>query len=472
MGRGQAFRRQLRVSLAALALAALGAGDAYGAAPVRVGTAQSLDQGPLLAGDAFAYAQASPTRFSVRVVRRGARPSVLARGRLFNLETEFTLTEEFVTLAASAQRLAFTRFFSGSAKAEGKSDSALDSGPVSGPLTRVAACDSRALTETGVETASSLVDVSGAAVAYVDCQGRVTVRDFAPGAAVPSRTIPAGANVDDLSLGGRYVAFRAERSIRVFDWVANAQAYTVPLPGADSTAFDLQPDGTLAVGRARDVAVSCPAGSLAWYSRAQPFAHQLGLAPCSAQVVIAAGRIALVTRAGSNRRALTTVTLAGARTNVASLGADGMQAGEFDLDASRASFALRNCLAGADLLRAAVPGSVPLPFVTTTCPVSIRSRETTLRQRAVRVRVVCRRGCAGRARLVRRAGTRLVGLGPAKAVKLGASRRSRRVRLPLSRAARRLLARKGTLRAQLRIAVTDRNGRERLARRTLILSAR
>ena len=36
MGRGQAFRRQLRVSLAALALAALGAGDAYGAAPVRV----------------------------------------------------------------------------------------------------------------------------------------------------------------------------------------------------------------------------------------------------------------------------------------------------------------------------------------------------------------------------------------------------------------------------------------------------
>ncbi len=267
------------------------------------------------------------------------------------------------------------------------------------------------------------------------------------------------------------MAFRVGPSILVFDWVAGALAYSVPL-GEDSAALDLQDDGTLAVARTRDVAVPCPAGTVAWYSRAQPFAHQLPVAPCKAQVAIAGGRIAVVAPAARGRRVLTTVSLGGVRSDLASLGRTGVQAGELDLDATRASFALRNCLGGADLLRVAVPGSGPLSPVTTTCPVSIRSRRATLRGRAVRVRVVCRRGCAGRARLVGRAGRRRVGLGPTKKVKLRASRRSRRVRLPLSRSARRLLARQGTLRAQLGIAVTDRNGRRRVARHTVVLSAR
>ena len=63
----------------------LGPGSsAVAAAPTRVGGAESLDGGPLLAGDALAYTQATSRRFSLRVVRRGRRPAVLARGTLDN----------------------------------------------------------------------------------------------------------------------------------------------------------------------------------------------------------------------------------------------------------------------------------------------------------------------------------------------------------------------------------------------------
>ncbi len=123
MTRGQAFRLQLLAGLAALALAVLGTAEASGATPTRVGSAQSLDQGPLLAGDALAYTQATNDRsscltrqfcgaFSVRVVRRGARPAVLARGSLLNREEDTTYNREFVTLGASAQRLAYNDHYS------------------------------------------------------------------------------------------------------------------------------------------------------------------------------------------------------------------------------------------------------------------------------------------------------------------------------------------------------------------------
>ena len=77
-----------------------------------------------------------------------------------------------------------------------------------------------------------------------------------------------------------------------------------------------------------------------------PESSQLSVAPCKAQVAIAGGRIVVVAPTRRGRRVLAAVSLGGVRSDVASLGRTGVQAGEVDLDTTRASFALRNCLGG------------------------------------------------------------------------------------------------------------------------------
>lgn len=460
------------VACSALLSAALFLATGASAAPVRFGTAERLDEGPLLAGGALAYTQATREEFSVRTDRARARPVVLASDSLDNSDDVSSATQ-FVSLAASAQRLAYSDFSSFGNQLGSGSSVSLASGPLSGPLANLVSCGSVSGPFGGPsETVNEVLDVDASAVAYVGCDGRVVVRNFAPGAPVATRVLPDVGGVSDLRLAGRYVAVVTPTSVRVLDWVANTAQYTAPLPGGDSTTVDIQADGTIAVVRARDVAVPCPEASLAWYSRSQPFAHPLGPPPCTAAVRIAAGRIAVISRASRGRRLLTAVTLGGTRSGVASLGAAGVQAGEFDLDGSRASYALRNCLGGADLLVASLASTGPLGSVGTRCPVVIVSPRATVRGRGVALRVRCTRGCAGRGRLERRVGRRTVGLGSARRVRLRASRRSRRVRFGLSRSARRMLATRGVLRARLSIAARDRAGKRRVTRRRVELRAR
>jgi hypothetical protein len=284
--------------------------------------------------------------------------------------------------------------------------------------------------------------------------------------------------VGDLELAGRYLAYNAypisptgtsQTVTVVHDWVAGTKVYEIPRVNS----FDLQDDGTLAVSTGQIDDLDCSDGKLAWYSIAQPTEHVLPVKPCSSEVRIVGGRIAVVAAgSGGDEPMLALVGLDGARTDVARLGT-GLRRGELDFDGARVAYALGNCLGGADILTesATAPSPRDEPIA---CPVGGLPRKASLgpKDTTAHVNVNCPRGCRGRITLTaqvdgktRNLGTRTVSIHPQDVCL------AKIHRVSIKSSMRSLLRRRGSLLGRVTVATSDRNGAPRVTTRGLRLRA-
>jgi len=139
-------------------------------------------------------------------------------------------------------------------------------GPLSGPLEKVS--DKRC-------EASPFADVSGDVIAYSDCEGGITIRDYSQGAPATEKRVVLNEPGHGLRLAGRYLLARQDLDYVVYDWVAGSEAYRL---AHDSRLVvdepSLQEDGKTAVtftDHTRPATVS----GLAWASPAEPFLHNV-----------------------------------------------------------------------------------------------------------------------------------------------------------------------------------------------------
>ncbi|MDQ3934062.1 MAG: hypothetical protein M3340_05455 [Actinomycetota bacterium] len=264
---------------------------------------------------------------------------------------------------------------------------------------------------------------SGSAVAYqpASCpQGTalgsgIVVRDLAPAAPVPTRTVPA-AFTGRVELAGRYLAYGVnfdeqhppaspERQIVVHDWVAGGEAYrvsgsdTAPLHGSAFTHhFDLQADGQLvsATGTQPPTAWGLPCRDnvgMATYQQSTPTAFVLPLEACQPEVRMSGGAIAFARRFGTRGIELATTDPSGvAATTVARFAHAGMLRG-FDYDGTTLVFTRTDCLDRVMYTEGEAPAKPPT-FGVPNCPIRILSSAGRVtRGGSARVRVSCPRGC-------------------------------------------------------------------------------
>lgn len=350
-----------------LALAALATCPSAARADSRLVPAEGpLASGPALAGDALAWVSRTPSG-SLPVLVAGADGAVRTIGEI----PPPVRGHAGALLAASADRIAL-------AEETTDSDGHFTSlerkqvltGPMSGPLERLAGCDtasqcgrSSPCIGLGLDYG---VDVSGPVVAYNGgCLSEpLTVVDY--GSSPPAtQTLP---HVELVKVAGRYLAWLAGDAQRgvidtlvVYDRVQGREVYRVPLTNQGirtSTSFDVQDDGKVAL---------IDGGRLAWTSAAEPSLHYLPGDVTLGAVHIASDRIAVASRPIRHLyRDLSVYDLAGTRlTGTRAERADG----GFDFDGRRLAFASRPCetafLTSWDLSSAVPPappaGRCPVP---------------------------------------------------------------------------------------------------------------
>ena len=442
----RAVRRRLCAGvLTALGCVGLAGPGTASAAPVRYGTADSLQGGPFLAGADLAYSQATSRRYSLRTLRRGARPTVLAAGTLRNNNRFGEGDSQSVNIAASAQRFAFSDLFTSGTRYGYTTTVRINSGPLAGPRAGVAQCTRTGNPPTAV-TVNGQIDVDANALAYVGCDGRAVVRDFALGAPVPTRVLATRPRrgSERAALGPVRRRPDVQRHPGRGLGIQLRAVHGAPGPDDSIITLDIQSDGTMAALRPLPGVIGinpCQGGRVDWYSRAQPFSHRLNVLPCTADLRLAGGRVALIEGTGQGAtdqdepQEVRLIALGGQASRIASVGPDGTKRGEIDFDGSRISYGVRNCRGSSDLLVAST--SERPRGLSTRCPVAISLRGARLRGRRVTVGLRCSRGCLGRGRLERRIRGRFRAAGPRRKVSLRASRRTRRVSFALSRSARR-----------------------------------
>ena len=249
------------------------------------------------------------------------------------------------------------------------------------------------------------------------CAGEdVVVRDFAPGAAVPVRTVPVSEQAAELRLAGRYVAYMigtldsrsdsTQRQVVVYDWVAGSESYRVrasaafPFEGTDSqAAFDLQADGKVAVLAPPRTARPDPNRAcyddfaVAWFSPAEPTPHVLPVGACRPYVAIEGDRITFARGAGSVGTRIVVSDLAGASVADVASFAQHRMSQAWDFDGARVGFSKQDCYDDRTFTEAIAPAA-PASFELPSCPVRIHSDAGRIDAAGrVAVRYSCPRGC-------------------------------------------------------------------------------
>jgi hypothetical protein len=154
------------------------------------------------------------------------------------------------------------------------------------------------------------IAVSGTAFAHPTCHGpdaSITVRDLRHPRRRPRRFAPPkGHGGLEVRMGGRFLAlasFRygsrgSSRVLQVFDRDSGREVYRVPREDLrQSFSFALQSDGKVVVAQydlnpPASVPASCDYHApLAWYSPAEPTAHELPYRPCGPDLALARDRI-------------------------------------------------------------------------------------------------------------------------------------------------------------------------------------
>jgi hypothetical protein len=320
----------LRAALA-LALVACGmAAPPAGAAPTELAGGRGLGA-PRLAGDSVVAftpsakrvvrVRADGSRTVIRDIDRPARPY-----RRF--EPEFRATASHVAVGR------FVEVHTPKGAEIAESSFRLEAGPLDGPLRELFDCHG-----------DHAFDVDGTRIAYTAdaCtdgpggSGRIVVRDLALEGAPVVHSIRAGAlsTLFPLDLAGDHVAHMIygdgpDLRLVARDLSTGDEIYRT----AGSGNYSLQPDGKLAAARPKDCLVD-------WFSRAEPFAHEIDLCPGS-EMRVRNDRIALV---GGRRDGATlmTVSLGGERREIAVFEPSGAFGG-FDYDGTRVAYGLRGCV--------------------------------------------------------------------------------------------------------------------------------
>jgi hypothetical protein len=152
-------------------------------------------------------------------------------------------------------------------------------GPVGKPLDSLGRCGF------GIGTGLGRIDISGATLAFVRCDGTVEVRSL--GGPPASRTF--GASAHAVRLAGRYVAWlegdydrtnpRSQADIVVYDLRADVEAYRIRAAaiGGAVRSLALQADGKIAFEFDPNANDTNPRALVAWASRAEPRVHKLPL---------------------------------------------------------------------------------------------------------------------------------------------------------------------------------------------------
>jgi hypothetical protein len=343
--------------------------------------------GPAFAGDGLSWVTVGRDTYNVMVARDGVIRQVDEIDAVPH-------GQRFMSLAASAQRIAFGVFVEDCHDySECKygyytqDESRVYAGPIGGPLSYVGC--------TYYEDAA--VDVSGDAVVYVDsCAGGATVRDLSPGANGSWRTFQT---VWDARIAGSYlaVALRSGEELpndvypmelRIYDWRSGALVYKVDAPTRLRPHFDIQEDGTLVYDRVTGTGET-DLEELDWASPESPSPHRLR--DGSFELIrVADDRIA--TREGFDTHV---IDLAGTEVAVTK------DIGAFDFDGRRLTWATQPCELTAIVtwdLRGKPPALPAAP-----CPLAIPGRHLVAKLKRQRLRLAfkCPKrpalGCAGSA---------------------------------------------------------------------------
>jgi hypothetical protein len=368
--------------------------------------------------------------------------------------------------AVSATRLAIGTSSTTSAEAEADPSPVkprLRAGPLGGPLAELYNCSTESSTYGSFEFV-----LDGDALAYdSDPCGesrRYVVRDLATGSDHPVPQ-PALSSVYSPRLAGRYFAFlRSPFTLVVYDWMAGTEAYKLVLPPNQyPQSLDVQPDGKVAVlTRNPDESTNtCSSERLSWLSPAEPRLHELPALPC--QTGVRLGADSVVFEAGlPGRRSLEAVGLGGGPPRaLARFGA--VRSSGFDSDGSRAAYALRTCGGGQAIYLQSLSDKA-FSAGSKSCPTSVSTRVHSSHGTA-KVTLNCPRACTGAARLSRGRAH----LTSSKA--FGSERRGHKVLpLKLTRSARALLRRHGSVAVKVSVTVTDRDQRTRTVSRRARLS--
>lgn len=457
----------------ALALAVLLAGPCVAAsAAAQVATLRGfpgprLAQGPELAGERVAWAQArcvedcdpelrnfSSERWEVRAMGRDGRARRLFRARVDHATGGAQFFDESYSFLLSEQVLATVHRTQRGDETEGESGSAeLLAGPPGGRRERLVDCAADFF------DGSVPVALDAAVLAYdpnpCDDLGRLVLRDFTTGV---TRALPDAPARTALRLRGRFAAWLAEEggstTLVVYDHVAGAVAYSAP--AADVRAFDLDADGTVAAVAGR-ASRPCSSGRLLRYSVASPAPAEIDVPVCATGVRIDAGRIVFLGWEGASR----TLRLAGPDGAVRDLVRFGrVRPGGFDAEGERIAWAARACSGGEAIFTAGL-GQAPLGVGSINCRARFGSGVVPVRRGVATVRLRCPRGCGGELRL-RHMGRRHFSL----------LRGEREVRVTLSDRARQRLRRRGALDALAKLVTRNRAGDRHARMRQVTLVAR
>jgi hypothetical protein len=463
---------------AAVCAACLMAAQLAGAAPQPVATVSGLKGELQLVGPRAAWLEQTADSWGVRAAAPGERPMLLAAGSLAPFVSRDpegrSVSFGEVRFAASSRRLAVVDLF---ATGDGKYmsyvwDASLLSGALGEPLVRLETCS-------GARSPLRDLDLDGDLLAYARCDSGVGVLDFGPAAPVPVRTfdymhVGAPRVAGRFLAVGRYVPERGVPELLLVDWTTGTELLRLDNPTYDFVGdYDVTPDGGLVVLRVTgpfdDSSLCLSPKRIVWHAPSSPGEQALPGRPCLADIAVAGGRVAYIAQSGPDRMALATVSFAGESRTIADLGPPGMLSGGMAFDAERAAYGLKTCDRRVQIKLAAVAGTpAPEPVG---CPVAVRSRRAPVRGGRAIVRLRCRKGCSGEARVVRRRRGRVRALGRSVQFVFAGSQRPRAVELPLSRATRRRLARRGRLAAAVEVTAHDRAERPRTVRRAVLIVA-
>jgi hypothetical protein len=267
----------------------------------------------------------------------------------------------------------------------------LYSGPVTGPLTRLATC---AQNPDIAFPPGPALDGDLSAIAEADCvRDRIRMQ-----MSTITRTVDAAGEVLALAAAGKYVAWIDARQpatdfhLTVYDVSAGTTAYSAAIPTAHRV--DVQADGTAAISYADFNADQrlCrgPPDRIVYFTVAEPAAHTLPRLSCYPDLKIAGGKIAFVEHLGTGAERLDLTNLAGTQLQPVARINGAPEVPDFDYDGKHVALSQTRCRDYRVVRRDAPDTSAEERAVT--CPVRLGSPRLN-RDGTLHLAVSCPNGC-------------------------------------------------------------------------------
>jgi hypothetical protein len=408
----------------------------------------------------FGFGTTDLARFLLK--RPDARPVELARSRLTNIPGGSNSIIEIVSFAASATRTVMVEADEENQGDQLSSEARIFGGARGAPPPELVRCQEAFFLPFALDGDNLAFDETRCVSGSTD----VVVRSLADGSV--RRVSVAGRLVESLSLAGDRLGILSyprtpegspppeTGEVAVWDLTTGTKVGSVTVQqSVVPPVFDVRADGTLALVTFPEAVQpeSC-VGLLSLLRPGDPSPTALATTVCNR--VAFAGEEVLFER----RQRLLAIPLGGAERSLLRL--DGVALLDAAAEGSRVAYALLTCSGDTTIHLVELSADEAIAG-STACPFRIASRRARVApNRRLRIRLRCRRGCAGQMSL------RVSGRTVAEA---GFERRAGRssVRLRLPRALMRRLRREGFLRGRVIVSTTDRSGKVNDRRRTVTL---